>query len=74
MRYEAVNCRVFYTWEMAPGVEAIWKKVAAVAWRGGRCAKGSTTEEDDIIGGWPGYTQKVEARYKLGRGPGALRM
>jgi hypothetical protein len=72
-RYEAANCRLFFTWEMARDITALWKAVAGAAWRGKKCAPGSTTNSDGNIGGVPGYTKMVEDRYRLGKGPGALR-
>jgi hypothetical protein len=72
MRYEAANCRLFYTWDMARDITAVWKAVAGVAWRGERCAPGSTTNADGTMGGVPGYTKLVEDRYGLGNGPGAV--
>ncbi|KAK4031867.1 hypothetical protein C8A01DRAFT_51188 [Parachaetomium inaequale] len=72
-RYEAANCRLFFTWEMAKDVEAVWRRVAEAAWRGGRCVPGSTTEADGRIGGVPpGYREGVEDRYRVGEGPGAV--
>jgi hypothetical protein len=72
-RYEAANCRLFFTWEMARDITALWKAVAGAAWRGKKCAPGSTTNSDGTIGGVPGYTKMVEDRYRLGKGAGALR-
>jgi hypothetical protein len=72
LRYEAANCRLFYTWDMARDITAVWKAVAGVAWRGEKCAPGSTTNADGTIGGTPRYTKLVEDRYGLGNGPGAV--
>lgn len=71
-RYEAANCRIFFTWEMARNITAIWRKVTEVAWHGGTCVEGSTTEEGGKMGRIPEYQEGVEDRYKLGDGPGAL--
>lgn len=71
-RYEAANCRLFYTWEMARRIEAVWSAVVGVAWGGGRCVEGSTTEADGRMGGVPKFREGVEDRYKLGKGPGAV--
>lgn len=71
-RYEAANCRLFYTWEMARDISAVWRAAADVAWRGGRCVPGSTTNADGTMGGVPGYTRAVEDQYRLGKGPGAV--
>ncbi|KAH6844535.1 hypothetical protein B0I37DRAFT_312394 [Chaetomium sp. MPI-CAGE-AT-0009] len=73
VRYEAANCKLFYTWEMARDITAVWRAAAAAAWRGGKCVPGSTTNADGAMGGIPGYTKKVEDQYGLGKGPGALR-
>ncbi|KAK4442130.1 hypothetical protein QBC34DRAFT_444409 [Podospora aff. communis PSN243] len=71
-RYVAANCKIFYTWEMARDITALWRKVVDVAWKGGRCVEGSTTEEGGKMGGLPEYEVGVEDEYKLGDGPGAL--
>jgi hypothetical protein len=72
-RYEAANCRLFYTWDMARDITALWKAVAGVAWRGRKCAPGSTTNSDRTMGGVPGYTKLVEDRYRLGKGAGGVK-
>lgn len=72
MRYEAANCKLFFTWEMARDITAVWGAAAAAAWRGGKCVPGSTTNADGTMGGIPGYTEKVVDQYGLGDGPGAL--
>ncbi len=72
MRYEAANCKLFFTWEMAREIEAVWRAVAGVAWRGSKCVRGSTTNGDGTIGGVPGFVEGVEDRYELGRGPGEV--
>ena len=53
MRYEAANCKLFFMWEMAREIEAVWRAISGVAWRGAKCVKGSTTNGDDTIGGVP---------------------
>ncbi len=72
MLYEPANCKLFYTWEMMTDIKAVWRAVVEVAWGGGKCVRGSTAEGDDTIGGVPKYSEKVEDRYKLGKGPGSL--
>ncbi|KAK3899518.1 hypothetical protein C8A05DRAFT_18050 [Staphylotrichum tortipilum] len=73
MRYEAADCRVFGTWEMATDASALWSRVVDVAWKGGRCVPGSTGRGDGRMGGERvGYQKRVEDRYSLGKGPGAL--
>ncbi|KAK4119830.1 hypothetical protein N657DRAFT_684142 [Parathielavia appendiculata] len=70
-RYEAANCRLFYTWDMARDITAIWKAVAGVAWGGKKCAPG-TTNADGMMGGVPTYSKVVDDQYRLGKGAGAL--
>jgi len=70
--YEAANCKLFFTWEMARDVTAIWKAAASVAWGRGKCVKGSTTTSDGTLGGMPPYDEGVEDEYHLGAGPGSL--
>ncbi|KAK4148577.1 hypothetical protein C8A00DRAFT_38847, partial [Chaetomidium leptoderma] len=71
-RYEAANCRLFFTWAMATDITAVWEAVAGAAWYGGKCAVGSTTNADGTMGGVPKYSKKVEDQYRLGKGPGAM--
>lgn len=71
--YEAANCKLFSTWEMARSVEALWKKVVEVAWKGGKCVKGSTTERDQKMGGVPKYRNEVEDEWRLEKGPGSTK-
>jgi hypothetical protein len=70
-RYEAANCRLFYTWEMSRDITAVWKAAAGVAWEGAKCVPGSTTNADGTMGGVPEYSKKVEDRYWAG-GPGSV--
>ncbi|EAQ91769.1 hypothetical protein CHGG_00004 [Chaetomium globosum CBS 148.51] len=72
MRYEAANCKLFFTWDMARDITAVWGAAAAAAWQGGQCVPGSTTNEEGTMGGIPGYTEKVADQYKLGDGPGVF--
>ena len=71
--YEAANCKLFFTWEMARDIVALWKAVAEVTWHGAKCVKGSTTRKDGRMGGRPEHTEAVEDQYQLGPGPGALK-
>ncbi|KAM7196897.1 hypothetical protein V8F20_006864 [Naviculisporaceae sp. PSN 640] len=73
MLYEAANCKLFYTWEMSREIVNVWKAVANVAWNGGKCVKGSTTNKNGTMGGMPKYTPKVEDKYSLGPGSGAVK-
>ncbi|KAK5659420.1 hypothetical protein OQA88_621 [Cercophora sp. LCS_1] len=70
-RYEAARCRVFSTWEMARSMEALWEVVTGVAWGGGRCVEGSTTETGGKIGGVPSYRSGVEDGVGLPVGMGS---
>jgi hypothetical protein len=71
-RYEAANCRLFYTWDMARDITAVWKAAAGVAWEGAKCVPGSTTNADGTMGSVPEYSKKVEDQYGVGKGPGSL--
>ena len=70
--YEAANCKLFFTWEMARDVTAIWKAAASAAWGQGKCVKGSTTTSDGTLGGMVPYDEGVDDEYRLGAGPGSL--
>ncbi|KAK3322649.1 hypothetical protein B0H66DRAFT_620373 [Apodospora peruviana] len=72
-RYEAANCKLFYTWEMARDITAVWKAVVEVTWKKGKCVKGSTTEDDGTMGGIPGFREEVVDRYQLPVGPGSVK-
>ncbi|KAK0736398.1 hypothetical protein B0T21DRAFT_289231 [Apiosordaria backusii] len=73
MRYQAAHCRLFFTWEMARDVTAIWRAVREVAWGNGKCVKGSSTGRDGRIGNKAlPYSREVEDKYKLGKGPGSV--
>ncbi|KAK4224656.1 hypothetical protein QBC38DRAFT_514654, partial [Podospora fimiseda] len=43
-RYEAADCRLFWTWEMMRDMREVWRRVADVGWGGGRCVAGSLSE------------------------------
>ncbi|KAF4983450.1 hypothetical protein FZEAL_1179 [Fusarium zealandicum] len=49
-RYEAANCRLFYTQRMLAYPADTWKRAAGVAWNGEGCVPGSTTNENGTIG------------------------
>lgn len=51
--WEAAYCRLFYTGQTLVMVEDMWKAVADVAWHGGKCAAGSTANEDGTMGNKP---------------------
>lgn len=46
--YEAADCKLFYTRETWPDPRALWKYVADVQWRGGKCVEGSTGDPTAI--------------------------
>lgn len=71
-RYRAAHCKIFYTWEMARDITALWRKVLDVSWGGGTCVEGSTTEKGGKMGGIPEYDESVQDEYRLGDGPGAI--
>ncbi|KAK3994474.1 hypothetical protein QBC44DRAFT_391790 [Cladorrhinum sp. PSN332] len=51
-RYEAADCRVFWTWEMMRDVTVIWERVREVVWGGGKCVDGSSTGEGGRVRGF----------------------
>jgi hypothetical protein len=48
--YQAANCRIFHTAETLTSIEKMWMRVADIAWRGGKCAPGSTVHDDGTMG------------------------
>lgn len=74
MRYQAAHCRLFFTWEMARNITAIWRAAREVAWGDGKCVRGSSTGRDGRIGNTTlPYSKAVEDKYKLGKGPGSVK-
>ncbi|KAL0931309.1 peptidase S41 family protein [Colletotrichum truncatum] len=70
-RYEAAHCKVYYTWDTLTDLRRLWETVANVKWNGGKCVKGSTTNDDGTIGkSAPGYSDKVVSNFKWSPGPG----
>ncbi|KAM0276574.1 hypothetical protein ACHAQH_006627 [Verticillium albo-atrum] len=49
-RYEAANCKLFYTLPMLFDVSEIWRSAADIAWGNGTCVSGSTVNDDGTIG------------------------
>lgn len=49
-KYEAANCRLFYTEKMAIDVTESWRRAAQIAFRNGTCVSGSTVSPDGRIG------------------------
>ncbi|KAF7559963.1 hypothetical protein G7046_g4203 [Stylonectria norvegica] len=72
-RYEAANCKLFFTQRMTKDISEIWRKVSDIAWKGASCVVGSTVNEDGTIGN---EALKFDARVKSNAraivGPGAL--
>ncbi|KAM0331359.1 hypothetical protein ACHAQA_003031 [Verticillium albo-atrum] len=72
-RYEAANCKLFYTLPMVFDVTEIWHAVANVAWGNGTCVRGSTVNDDGTIGnGTVEYDPKVRSRVPGLKNPGSL--
>ncbi|WYZ39863.1 hypothetical protein EsH8_IV_000204 [Colletotrichum jinshuiense] len=70
-RYEAANCKLYYTWDTLTNMTNLWTAVANVKWNKGKCVPGSTTNEDDTIGSSaPAYSDKVVSNFKWAAGPG----
>ncbi|KAK2015518.1 peptidase S41 family protein [Colletotrichum eremochloae] len=70
-RYEAANCKLYYTWDTLTNMTSLWSAVADVKWNGGKCVPGSTTNEDDTMGtSGPGHSGKVVSNFKWAAGPG----
>ncbi|KAF9877894.1 peptidase s41 family protein [Colletotrichum karsti] len=71
-RYEAANCKLFYTWETVTDLRRLWEAVAGVKWRGGRCVEGSTAGGEG--GGMgeeaPGFSEEVVSGFGWAAGPG----
>ncbi|KAH7141297.1 hypothetical protein B0J13DRAFT_585706 [Dactylonectria estremocensis] len=49
-RYEAANCRLFYTQLMTKDVTEQWRHAHDAAWKGAKCVAGSTSNDDNTIG------------------------
>ncbi|KAM3500958.1 hypothetical protein MY10362_005953 [Beauveria mimosiformis] len=49
-KYEAANCRLFYTRDMVRDVTESWRQAAKVAFRNGTCVSGSTAVPDGRMG------------------------
>ncbi|GJC96021.1 peptidase S41 family protein [Colletotrichum higginsianum] len=66
-RYEAANCKLYYTWDTLTNMTSLWAAVAGVKWNGGRCVAGSTTNDDGTMGSSTvGYSDKVYILFVLG--------
>ncbi|KAJ3941435.1 uncharacterized protein N0V96_008142 [Colletotrichum fioriniae] len=69
-RYEAANCKLYYTWQTLTNMTNLWTAVANVKWNGAKCVPGSTTNDGDTMGGVPEYTDKVVSNFRWAAGPG----
>ncbi|KAK2001151.1 peptidase S41 family protein [Colletotrichum falcatum] len=70
-RYEAANCKLYYTWETLTNMTGLWSAVAGVKWDGAKCVPGSTTNEDGTMGASaPGYSDRVVSNFIWAPGPG----
>ncbi|KAM3504446.1 hypothetical protein MY11210_008344 [Beauveria gryllotalpidicola] len=49
-KYEAANCRLFYTREMVQDVTESWRQAARIAFGNGTCVSGSTASSDGRMG------------------------
>lgn len=72
--YEAASCRQFFTLDTWTNIAALWESAANIAWHGGKCVSGSTTNNDNTIGNTTlPYTSAVKAGSNFEMpGPGAL--
>ncbi|KAK2754306.1 peptidase s41 family protein [Colletotrichum kahawae] len=72
-KYEASNCRLFYTAEMIVDPVAIWNLTVQVVWADGQCVNGSTANANNTISGdVVGFDKKVLSTVKAYDGPGSL--
>ncbi|KAM0354240.1 hypothetical protein ACHAPU_001281 [Fusarium lateritium] len=73
-RYEAANCRLFYTQPMLASPVESWKRARGVAWNDEPCVSGSTTNKDGKIGAKTlKYDSRVRSRASGIKGPGSLK-
>lgn len=73
-RYEAANCRLFYTQRMAADPSEVWWHASAIAWEDAPCVSGSTYNDDDTISDETlKYDEGVRSQAKAIPGPGSLR-
>lgn len=73
-RYEAANCRLFYTQRMLADPSETWRHASAVGWYGASCVSGSTVNSDGTIGDKAlKYDVRVRSRARGVQGPGSLK-
>ncbi|KAH7140934.1 hypothetical protein EDB81DRAFT_692483 [Dactylonectria macrodidyma] len=72
-KYEAANGRLFYTQMMLKDVSEIWRRAAAVAWKGASCVLGSTKNQDGTMADEPlPFDARVKSRASKVKNPGML--
>lgn len=72
-RYEAANCKLFYTQRMTFDITEAWRAASAVGWKGASCVVGSSVNSDGTIGTEVlAYDSNVRSRSYAIEGPGAL--
>lgn len=73
-RYEAANCRLFYTQRMLASPIESWRRARGVAWNNEPCVSGSTANSDGTIGDKTlKYDSRVRSRASGIKGPGELK-
>ncbi|KAJ4329080.1 hypothetical protein N0V84_000437 [Fusarium piperis] len=73
-RYEAANCRLFYTQRMLHDPSETWRHASAVGWYGASCVSGSTVNQNGTIGDKAlKYDARVRSRARGVQGPGSLK-
>ncbi|KAK0625873.1 hypothetical protein B0T14DRAFT_508706 [Immersiella caudata] len=70
--YEAANCRRFYKGSYLHDITTLWDDIADIAWKGGKCASGSTPDaEGKISDAVVGFSDKVMSKVSIYDGPGS---
>ncbi|KAI1065134.1 hypothetical protein LB507_001402 [Fusarium sp. FIESC RH6] len=73
-RYEAANCRLFYTQLMLASPVVTWRRARGVAWNDEPCVPGSTANKNGMIGDDTlKYDSRVRSRASGIKGPGMLK-
>ena len=72
-RYEAANCKLFFTQQMTMDITECWRKASQIGWHGASCVVGSSVNEDGTIGNTTlAYDSNVRSGASPLEGPGAL--
>ena len=72
-RYEAANCKLFYTQRMTADIAEAWRRASQIAWNGASCVVGSTVNDDGTIGDKAlEYSSNVRSSAAGITGPGSL--